>query len=339
MAAEEQLANIGRFFDLIRNQSALLADDRAVFLARHLATLIEAGDDPATADPDPDVDAVHVMTVHKAKGLEFPVVFLPGLVADRFPARSRREPLALPLELVDEVLPEGDGHLQEERRLFYVAMTRARDELILSHASESAGGRARRLSPFVIEALDLPTAGFAGTLPTAVHAAGPLERIAAAEGPVEAPEAERTPIGGPLSLSHSAIDDYLTCPLRYKYAQVVRVPTTPHHSMIYGAALHKAVQEFHRSQARGAPLGETELLGVFDGGLDQRRLRVARARDGPPRGRQGRAAPVPRRPASSRAWSCRRGSSASSRSRSAATGSAAGSIGWTSCRSPRHRAP
>src|SRR4029079_379272 len=56
VAAEEQLANIGRFFDIVRNQSALLADDRAVFLARHLSTLIEAGDDPPTADPDPDVD-------------------------------------------------------------------------------------------------------------------------------------------------------------------------------------------------------------------------------------------------------------------------------------------
>ena len=130
---------------------------------------------PPTADPDPDVDAVHVMTVHKAKGLEFPVVFLPGLAADRFPARSRREPLALPVELVDEVLPEGDGHLQEERRLFYVAMTRARDELVLSHAAETAGGRARRISPFVVEALDLPTAGFGGeAFPSSIHASGPL---------------------------------------------------------------------------------------------------------------------------------------------------------------------
>jgi DNA helicase-2/ATP-dependent DNA helicase PcrA len=265
VAAEEQLANIGRFFDIIRTQSALLADDRAIFLARHLETLIEAGDDPATADPDPDVDAVHVMTVHKAKGLEFPVVFLPGLVADRFPARSRREQLAMPMELVDEILPEGDGHLQEERRLFYVAMTRARDELILSHAAESAGGRARRVSPFVIEALDLPTAGLRGEAPPSlVHTAGPLERIAAAEGPGEPPEAERTPIEGPLTLSHSAIDAYLTCPLRYKYAQVVRVPTTPHHSMVYGSALHQAVQEFHRSQARGKPLSEAELLAVFE---------------------------------------------------------------------------
>jgi DNA helicase II / ATP-dependent DNA helicase PcrA len=265
VAAEEQLANIGRFFDIIRNQSALLADDRAVFVARHLSTLIEAGDDPATADPDPDVDAVHVMTVHKAKGLEFPVVFLPGLVADRFPARSRREPLPLPVELVDEVLPEGDGHLQEERRLFYVAMTRARDELILSHANESPTGRARRVSQFVTEALDLPTAGFRGeSFPSMTHTSGPLQRIAAADAPAEPPEAERLPIEGPLTLSHSAIDDYLTCPLRYKYSQVVRVPTTPHHSMVYGAALHQAVQEFHRSQARGRPLTEAELLEAFE---------------------------------------------------------------------------
>ena len=64
----------------------------------------------------------------------------------------------LPLELVNETLPEGDYQLQEERRLFYVGMTRARDELVLSHAADYGGQRARRVSPFVLEALDLPVA-------------------------------------------------------------------------------------------------------------------------------------------------------------------------------------
>ncbi|HEY4752144.1 MAG TPA: ATP-dependent helicase, partial [Candidatus Limnocylindrales bacterium] len=132
VAAEEALSNLARFFDIVRAQSALLPDDRMVFLAAHLQTLIQAGDDPATADIDPDADAVAVMTVHKAKGLEFPYVYLPGLVSGRFPATARREPLSLPVELVDETLPEGDYQLQEERRLFYVGMTRARDELVLS---------------------------------------------------------------------------------------------------------------------------------------------------------------------------------------------------------------
>ena len=172
-----------------------------------------------------------------------------------------------------------------------------------------------------------------------MHAAGPLERIAAAQGPAEPPEAERTPIVGPLTLSHSAIDDYLTCPLRYKYAQVVRVPTTPHHSMVYGAALHKAVQEFHRSQSRGKPLTEEELIGVFEAawsneGFVSREHETARLEAGKTALRQFREPPAP-----ARHGRARHGSSASSRSRSAATGSAAASIGSTSCRSPRRRSP
>jgi DNA helicase-2/ATP-dependent DNA helicase PcrA len=262
VAAEEALQNIARFFEIVRAQSALLADDRAIFVARHLQTLIQAGDDPPTAEVDPDADAVAVLTVHKAKGLEFPVVFLPGLVTDRFPARSRPDTLAIPLALVKETLPEGDFQLQEERRLFYVAMTRARDELILSHAADYGGARARRISPFVLEALDLPVA--AGTPGSGARASTPLERLASFEPMAPAVVADRGPSDEPLVLSFSAIDDYLTCPLKFKYAHVLRVPLAPHHAMIYGAALHKAVQEFHRRHARGEPMTEAALFEAFE---------------------------------------------------------------------------
>ncbi len=262
VAAEEGLSNIARFFDIIRAQSSLLADDRTVFVARHLNTLIQAGDDPPTADIDPDVDAVAVMTIHKAKGLEFPVVYLPGLVTGRFPAIGRREQLALPLELVHETLPEGDYQLQEERRLFYVGMTRARDELVLSHAADYGGQRARRVSPFVLEALDLPLA--AATAGAGARSTTPLERLSGLERTEPAP-ARRRPAGGePLVLSFYAVDDYLTCPLRYKYAHVLRVPLAPHHSLIYGSALHAAVAEFHRRHARGDVMSEAQLYASFE---------------------------------------------------------------------------
>jgi DNA helicase-2/ATP-dependent DNA helicase PcrA len=264
VAAEEALANIARFFDIIRAQSDLVPDDRVVFVAPNLQTLIDAGDDPATAEVDPDADAVAVLTVHKAKGLEFPVVYMTGLVDGRFPARTRRDALALPAELVQEILPEGDPHIQEERRLFYVGMTRARDELILSHAADYGGRRARRVSQFVLEALDLPASAATGASAD-VAAHSPLEKLAAFEPKAKPVQVEgREAVEGPLSLSFYQVDDYLTCPLKYKYVHVLRVPIAPHHSIVYGSALHKAVQEFHRLQAQGQVMAEDELLAVFD---------------------------------------------------------------------------
>jgi len=79
---------------------------------------------------------VNVLTVHKAKGLEFEAVFMVSLVADRFPGRERREKIPFPEELLKESLPPEDSYLEEERRLFYVAMTRAKKFLYLTWARD-----------------------------------------------------------------------------------------------------------------------------------------------------------------------------------------------------------
>jgi DNA helicase-2/ATP-dependent DNA helicase PcrA len=261
---EERLANVGRFFEIVRRQGGLLRDDRLPFLVAQLDTLIETGDDPSTADAEPDEgDAVHVLTYHKAKGLEFNVVFLVGLVSDRFPGWERRDGLEMPEELLRDATPAGDDHhTAEERRLFYVGLTRAREQLVLTWARDYGGRRSRSVSQFVIEALDLPPATPAETVRPAV-----MEQLARHAGsPVEptAPAPRRALSDRPLVLSYGQIHDYLDCPARYRYGHVVRIPTPVSHQMVYGRALHAAAQAFHRRQLAGRTMTAEELHRALD---------------------------------------------------------------------------
>jgi DNA helicase-2/ATP-dependent DNA helicase PcrA len=262
-SGDERLANVARFFEIVRRQSSLLRDDRLPFLVAQLDTLIEVGDDPSTADVAVDEgDAVHVLTYHRAKGLEFPTVIMLGLVDDRFPTRSRGDLLPFPAELVRETLPEGDHHLAEERRLFYVGMTRAKEELVLSWARDYGGRSARRMSQFVLEALDLPPA-------TPVEALRPsvAERLARNQHPVRQPTTVAPPTldDRPLTLSYGQVSDYLECPAKYRFGHLIRIPTPVSHQMVYGRALHSAVQAFHRRQmAGGKPMTLEELHAELD---------------------------------------------------------------------------
>lgn len=262
---EAPLRNVARLFDIIRAQSAVLQDDRLPFLVPHLRSLAEAGDDPAEPASDGDQQAVSVLTIHKAKGLEFPVVFLIGMVDGRFPLRRRADRLP-PLALGDVTADGLEAPFAEERRLCYVAMTRARDELHLSWSRRTASGRAHRPSPFLGEALDRPLDGLQGTFGPAIPAAL-VGRLAAAQGPRLATvvqPAPPVPADEPLTLSYSQIDDYLTCPLKFRLRHVIRVPTPPHHALVLGNALHQAAAAFHTARSHGRLMDHDALLEVFD---------------------------------------------------------------------------
>ncbi len=100
------------------------------------------GHDETVGEPSGDPDSIKVMTVHQAKGQEFPVVFVGGL-ADRFPSQNRRE---MHRKFLDFLTLNGNDpqavHQEEERRVLYVALSRAKEELILS--SYDCRGESRR---------------------------------------------------------------------------------------------------------------------------------------------------------------------------------------------------
>jgi DNA helicase-2/ATP-dependent DNA helicase PcrA len=261
---EAEVQNVAKFFRRLQEATTVLRSDRVREFVSHLDALIEAGEDPAVTEAEFDVPAVHVLTVHKAKGLEFPVVFVVGLVQGRFPWPQRGDALELPDGLVPDRATRAAGveHLQEERRLFYVAMTRATRALYLTSARDYGGRRERKVSQFVLEALDLPRDAARPYRSTALEE---LRRIAAPPA-VEPPFDPEPPLppDAPLELSHSQVDDYQTCPLKYRYIQILRVPIRRHHAVVYGEALHRVVEHYLRRRAASLYTPLEELLDTFE---------------------------------------------------------------------------
>ncbi len=258
-ANEARVRNIARFFETVRAYGDVAEHDRVPSFVAHLELLREAGDDPAVAEAELDDDAVQVLTVHKAKGLEFPVVILVGCAEGKFPVQRRGDPLELPEALIRERLEGAAAQYSEERRLFYVAMTRAEDELLLTSAADYGTAKPRKLSRFVVEALDLPSPLLVPRRPR------PLEALARHQGPPEPALGPLAPLpeDATLRLSFNQLDDYETCPLKYRYVHLLRVPLLTHHRVVYGNAVHKAVQRMFRARLERRPFAEADLLAAF----------------------------------------------------------------------------
>lgn len=226
----------------------------------HLELLIEAGENPAQAEIE-DIDTINLLTVHSSKGLEFPIVFMVNLVSDRFPTRSRTDEIEIPEDLIKETLPEGNAHIQEERRLFYVGMTRAQRFLYLVSSVSYGGKRAKKPSGF-IEETGLPLeelADFKSEL---------SETIVTKYGDVIAgfrdAAAKSIKAYDPKTMSYSQIEVYKTCPLKYKYCYVVNLPTAPNHVFSFGNTIHKTLYDFHNALVFEKDISLEDLYTLYD---------------------------------------------------------------------------
>lgn len=211
-------------------------------------------------DPDAGPELVRVMTIHAAKGLEFKYVFVASLVDQRFPTRARTDAIPLPDGLVKERLPEGDVHLEEERRLFYVAMTRAKNRLYLSGASHYGGARAKKPSVFFNEAtLEVPAV--LGDL------TADARRLELHE-PEEDPRADLVYYELKKKFSFTQLATFRKCPYSYKLEHIYRIPKFGTYQKSFGQSVHNTYQhvmqlhELRGKVAQGSLFGET--TGPFE---------------------------------------------------------------------------
>ncbi len=257
---EKRAGNISKFFDKLKTYEVEHEDASVFAVSDWLDLSLELGESPMAADIDwTEIEAVNLLTVHSSKGLEFPVVFLVNLVSQRFPTTERREQIPIPEDLIKEILPVGDYHLEEERRLCYVGMTRARDQLFLTAADYyGEGKREKKISPFVYEALGDEAIN-------TKRLTRDTQQLSIFEWskPKEDKSLLASPSPQPVTyLTYSMIQTFQECPMHFKARYILGLPTPPSAALSFGTSLHAALRDFYRLD-RGKKKPEEFLMELY----------------------------------------------------------------------------
>lgn len=213
-------------------------------------------------------NTVKLMTVHGAKGLEFDHVFLLRAVSNSFPASYREPLIEFPVELrtshrrianEDKVL-----HEQEERRLFYVAMTRARDTLTIygpfgrGKNEKTPPGylrellKNRQLKPWLKQTPcpEVQTDFFSVPPPPSLTRLSEWIQLQPASDLAA-------------TLSASAIERYALCPLQFKLEREWRIPSEASAALQFGASIHRVLLAYYNSVRFERQFSEKEILDLF----------------------------------------------------------------------------
>jgi DNA helicase-2/ATP-dependent DNA helicase PcrA len=272
-----------RHFKLDRGSRSLAAvlefisawEEKALTKTKKLAELLDyleyfreaGGAIPMTSRED---DAVALMTAHTAKGLEWDHVFILRATSNSFPCPYKVPLFEFPAELrEDDSISQSEGpelHDQEERRLFYVAMTRARDSLTM-YAPQGRGKKDPSPPGYLRELLANPILHpwFRQRAAQAFAAELFAEQ---APPPALASRASQWLQMPPISalndhLSATAVETYEACPLQFKLAREWKIPREVPAAMQYGAAMHQVLRTYYDAVRLGRPLEENALIQLF----------------------------------------------------------------------------
>ncbi len=210
---------------------------------------------------------VSLMTAHRSKGLEFDMVYVIGVTDGKWGNKRSVEHFSLPIE-GRTVLTEDTE--EDERRLFYVALTRARKEVIATFALTDSGGKQKIRSQFIEEIVDHTKqseyvfADIPHHILTPPKPHGPdmkdsqyLQRLFLEQG-----------------MNVTALNNYMTCPWRYFFENLIRIPHAPEKHQMFGIAVHAALKEEIDHIRKGEKPNKSHLLDSFERNLTHQPLSI-----------------------------------------------------------------
>jgi DNA helicase-2/ATP-dependent DNA helicase PcrA len=238
-------ANLRQFIDLV----ATFAGDHPGASVAALLGFLELAADAGVgeAEGSADLDGIRLSSAHSAKGLEFRHVFIASAADRRFPVSARARALEVPTQLVEEDLGAANPY-DEERRLFYVAMTRASESLAISYAeSYYEGARAASQPSRFIADLRATSPGLLVEL-----TADPvvLPPVRARVPPTLRPRDEPLTITQLLAFSD--------CPRQFQYAYEVRLPRQPTRATLVGTLIHSVLEQASVRRINGHDVSEVD---------------------------------------------------------------------------------
>lgn len=286
-ADTESINSANSFFDYVRQFNRLHPD---ASLADLLAD-IKLSEDYSLVIPkqsvNTEVTGVNLLTAHAAKGLEFDYVFIYRCYDGNWGGRSARKIIKLPQQVFAKQLAQAtqqvgiDLQTEDERRLFFVALTRAKLAAYITYAQTYPTQQStKEVSPseFIgdihAELIEKQAAGDSAVLD--------LEWMSKQMGPPPIPDytqAEKgylTSVLAEFKISASSLNEYLECPLKFKFNRLLKIPQPQQRALALGTAVHFALEHFHRQLMQGVQkdLGylkfllnkalEKELLGQAD---------------------------------------------------------------------------
>lgn len=203
---------------------------------------------------------INLMTAHKSKGLQFKHVFIIACIDKKWGNKSSKENLKLIPEIYSQAtgikLPDTkEDKLEEERRLFFVALTRAQEKIYISYAKEypTESGTTNSVASIFINEIDSKFIENHKLVENSLDKTISLNKLKFNNNSVySVTESEYlNSIISRLSISASSLNKYIDCPIRFKFEDILRIPQAANKHTAIGSAIHYALEKFFREKIAG----------------------------------------------------------------------------------------